>query len=94
MQGERCSRSNLSTVMLYTALYMPATRTQIYLTPAQRKRLDARRKREGRSLAALVREALDTYLGEEGVDAVRALDVTFGSLPRLKTPPRSEWVRG
>ena len=40
-------------------LYMAATRTQIYLTPKQRERLDAIRGRDGRSLAAVVRDAVD-----------------------------------
>src|SRR4051794_13825399 len=43
---------------LYTALYMAATRTQVYLTAAQRERLDELAKRDGRSLASHIREAL------------------------------------
>src|SRR2546428_13210341 len=58
------ARSNL----LYTLLYMPATRTQIYLTAEQRKKLDARRKRERKSLAAVVREAIDAYLSPGEAD--------------------------
>lgn len=77
--------------MLYTALYMPATRTQIYLTAEQRRRLDARRRRERKSLAQLVREAIDAYLGEPSADVQRVLDETFGSLPNLEVPPRTEW---
>src|SRR2546428_606270 len=44
---------------------MPATRTQIYLSAEQRRRLEARRKRERKSLAAGVREAVvDRAIGE------------------------------
>jgi hypothetical protein len=78
-------------VMLYTALYMPATRTQIYLTPEQRRRLEARRKRERKTLAAVVREAIDAYLGSERTDYQAVLDKTFGSIPDLEVPSRREW---
>ena len=80
--------------MLYTALYMPATRTQIYLTREQRRHLDERRRRENRSLADLVRAAVDAYLGAEITDPEAALDATFGALPKLRVPPRDEWRRG
>jgi hypothetical protein len=79
--------------VLYTVLYMAATRTQVYLTAEQRRRLDLRRKKDGRSLAALVREALDAYLVEEKADVEEALRETFGTLPSLKVPPRKEWDR-
>lgn len=72
---------------------MPATRTQIYLTAEQRRRLDARRKREGRTLAALVREAVDTYLANDTSSMEEALDRTFGSMPELAVPSRGEWER-
>ena len=78
--------------MLYVVLYMGATRTQIYLTPDQRKRLDTRRKREHKTLAAIVREAIDAYLGtERKTDYQKVLDETFGSLPNLEVPSRDEW---
>jgi hypothetical protein len=38
-------------------------RTQIYLEPGQYEMLRARARRQGRSLASLIREALDEYLG-------------------------------
>ncbi len=79
--------------MLYTVLYMASVRTQIYLTPEQRRRLDARRRAQRRPLAALIREALDVYLTEEAIDPAAALDGTFGSLPRLEVPSRAEWDR-
>ncbi len=76
-------------------LYMSAVRTQIYLTKEQRRRLDARGKREGKSLAALVREALDAYLVERSPEDVQAvLDRTFGISPNFTVPSRDEWDRG
>lgn len=81
--------------MLYTMLYMSTVRTQIYLTKEQRRRLDARGKRESKSLAALVREALDAYLVERRPEDIQAvLDATFGSMPDLVVPSRDEWDRG
>jgi hypothetical protein len=79
--------------MLYTALYMAARRTQIYLTADQRKRLDERRRREQRTLAELVREAVDAYLADRSVDPAAALNSTFGALPKLEVPSRDEWER-
>lgn len=78
---------------LYNALYMAARRTQIYLTSEQRRRLDERRRRERRTLAELVREAVDAYLADRPVDPATALDSTFGTLPKLKVPNRDEWER-
>ena len=79
--------------MLYTLLYMSTVRTQIYLTKEQRRRLDARGKRESKSLAALVREALDAYLVERRPEDIQAvLDATFGSMPDLVVPSRNEVV--
>jgi len=72
---------------------MAARRTQIYLTAGQRKRLDERRRRERRSLAELVREALDVYLADRSVDPATALNSTFGKLPKLEVPNRDEWQR-
>jgi predicted DNA-binding protein len=81
--------------VLYTALYMPgAVRTQIYLTAEQRARLDERRRREGKSLAELIREALDAYVTDEGVDVDRALEATLGAAPGFEVPSRDEWDRG
>jgi hypothetical protein len=71
---------------------MPATRTQVYLTGDQRRRLDERGRREGRSLAHMVREAVDAYLASEP-DRQAALDATFGALPELEVPSRREWER-
>ena len=80
--------------MLYTVLYMAATRTQIYLTEAQRERLDEIGRRQGKSLAELVRQAVDKYLSEYAPDARAALDATFGTVPDLDVPSRDEWDDG
>jgi hypothetical protein len=80
--------------VLYTALYMPTTRTQIYLTDDQRRRLDARGRATGAPLARMIREAVDAYLAGQQPDAKAALDDTFASLPELELPDRNEWDRG
>jgi Arc/MetJ-type ribon-helix-helix transcriptional regulator len=88
--------------MLYTALYMAtSTRTQVYLTAEQRRQIDELRARDGRTLAEVVRAALDEYLTTHGRDAAerertetqRILDETFGSMPELQVPSRDEWDR-
>jgi predicted DNA-binding protein len=80
---------------MYTALYMAgALRTQIYLTADQRARLDELRERDGKSLAELVREALDAYVAERVADPDAALDATFGAAPDFAVPSRDEWDRG
>jgi predicted DNA-binding protein len=73
---------------------MPATRTQIYLTAEQRRRLDERAKRRGVSLAWVVRDAVDAYLDETEADLNAALEATFGTMPDLEVPSRDEWDRG
>jgi hypothetical protein len=81
--------------VLYTALYMAgALRTQVYLTADQRAALDEIRRRDGKSLAAVVRDALDAYVAEQGADANGALQATFGTAPRFEVPARDEWERG
>jgi predicted DNA-binding protein len=72
---------------------MASTRTQIYLTDDQRKRLDLRGRRTGAPLARMIREAVDSYLADDEPDVQAALDETFGTLPELEVPPRSEWDR-
>lgn len=84
---------NIQLDPLYTALYMAALRTQIYLTAEQRARLDRLRRRDGKSLAELVREALDAYLDKGASETDEALRATFGSLPDLEAPSRDEWDR-
>ena len=56
--------------------------------------MDERRRRDKRTLAELVREALDAYLADRSGEAASALDSTFGALPRLDVPNRNEWNRG
>lgn len=80
--------------VLYTVLYMAATRTQIYLTEGQRERLDDIARRQGKSLAELVRQAVDHYLAEHAPDPSSALDATFGAIPDLDVPSRDEWDDG
>ena len=72
---------------------MAATRTQIYLTRQQRARLDEIRRREGLTLAELVREAVDQYLEKSAPSVADALRETAGALPDLDVPPREEWDR-
>ncbi len=69
---------------MYTLLYM-STRTQIYLTEEQRQHLDERAAREGRTLAELIREAVDLYLAA-GPDVADALASTFGAAPDFTLP--------
>ena len=75
---------------------MAATRTQIYLTKEQRAKLDALGQREDKTLAQLIREAVDRYLETEpnAAERDRILAETFGAIPDLEVPPRSEWDRG
>jgi Ribbon-helix-helix protein, copG family len=73
---------------------MSATRTQVYLTAEQRAKIEAVRAREGKTLAEVVREALDAYLTDEPADPNEVLKATFGSLPELEVPSRDEWDRG
>jgi hypothetical protein len=71
-----------------------STRTQIYLTKEQRNKLDARARREDKTLAQLIREAVDRYLESEVGDPDEVLHATFGALPDLEVPSRDEWDRG
>lgn len=73
---------------------MASTRTQIYLTEDQRRRLDARGRHTGAPLAHMIREAVDAYLADDRPDPDAALDETFGTLPQLELPNRDEWDRG
>jgi Arc/MetJ-type ribon-helix-helix transcriptional regulator len=81
---------------------MPAaTRTQVYLTADQRRQIDELRARDGRTLAEVVRAALDEYLETHAREAVRrervemqrVLDETFGIAPDLPYPNRDEQDR-
>jgi hypothetical protein len=79
--------------VMYIVLYMPATRTQIYLTAEQREKLEGLMEREHKSMAQIIREALDAYLQHELPDPEDALDSTFGAMPDLFIPSRDEWER-
>lgn len=78
---------------------MAATRTQVYFTAEQRARLDERAALEKRTLAEIVREAVDRYLEDHMTDEEREriLDETFGALKgkglRFRIPSRDEWDR-
>lgn len=56
-------------------------RTQISLTEAERRLLDAASARTGRSLAALIRDAVNTVYGDTGSnqDDLSAMRQAFGS---------------
>ncbi len=72
---------------------MSATRTQVYLTEKQRRRIDQVTAAEGVPMAEVIRRALDAYLGdEEGADS--ALRATFGAVPDASAPSRDDWHRG
>lgn len=75
---------------------MSSIRTQIYLTRSQREQLDELRRRDKKSLAEVIREAIDAYLKGPYDDAEvdRMLEESYGSMPDLRVPPRSEWDRG
>ena len=72
---------------------MSATRTQIYLTEEQRRRIDRVTASEGIAMAEVIRRALDEYLGEED-DASAVLSSTFGADPNATVPSRQDWQRG
>ena len=72
---------------------MSATRTQIYLSEEQRRRIDGIAKSEGLTMAEVVRRAVDRYLMED-VDPATALTATFGADPDARVPSRDEWSRG
>jgi hypothetical protein len=68
---------------MYAVLYLAATRTQIYLTARQRTLLDERMAHEHKSMAQIIREAIDTYLVSDDVDVEGTLGPEFGALPDL-----------
>ena len=73
---------------------MSSTRTQVYLTEDQRRRIDNLRRAEGVTLAEVVRRALDDYFMRQTSDVEAALSATFGAAPEATTPNRDEWHRG
>ena len=80
---------------MYNVMYMGAQRTQIYLTAEQRARIDAECVRTGVSLAEVIRIAVDEYLAARDDDEYReVLRRTFGAIPDMPYPDRSDWDRG
>jgi metal-responsive CopG/Arc/MetJ family transcriptional regulator len=71
---------------------MSMTRTQIYLPEDLRRRVDQRADVEGKSMAEVVREALENHLAQPR-DVQDLLDETFGSVVDAWAPPREEWDR-
>lgn len=65
----------------------------MYLTEAQRERIDRLARARGVTMAAVIRTALDEYLEDEA-DPSAALAATFGTLPTIEPPSREEWERG
>ena len=65
------------------------TRTQIYLTDDQRRRIDEIAKRTNSSMAEVIRRAVDAYIEIEENDDF--LDATFGAAPDIQVPSRNEW---
>lgn len=70
-----------------------STRTQIYLTDEQRRRIDELADAEGVTMAEIIRRALDGYLDDQANPAL-ALAATFGAAPDISVPTRDEWDRG
>jgi hypothetical protein len=63
---------------------MFSERFQILISPDQRRRLEGEAKRRGTSVAALIREAVDLYVGaparRERLDAIAGLRAMRGRL--------------
>ena len=72
---------------------MSATRTQVYLTEEQRRKVDQMADSEGVPMAVIIRRALDDYLTGDA-DATTALTATFGAAPSATVPSRDQWQRG
>ena len=72
---------------------MPMARTQVYLPDDLRARVDERALAEGKTMAEVVRDALEQYVTAP-LDLEQALDSTFGAVPRVVVPSRDEWDRG
>jgi predicted DNA-binding protein len=72
---------------------MPMTRTQVYLPESLRARIDDRARAEGKTMAEVIRDAVEQYVpAVDDVDV--ALDATFGAVRRVSVPSRDEWHRG
>jgi predicted transcriptional regulator len=73
---------------------MPATRTQVYLTPEQRRRIDELAASRALTMAEVIRLALDDFLEEQSPNPEEVLASTFGAVPDIEPPSRDEWDRG
>lgn len=71
---------------------MSATRTQVYLTAEQRRRVDEIAARNETTMAAVIRTALDRYLRDGDADVGSVLAQTFGVDPAASAPDRDEWT--
>lgn len=67
---------------------MHSERTQVLLTPSQRARLERIAIREGRSLGAVIRDAIDAYT----LPRARPRHEALRSLMRLEAPV-DDWER-
>jgi len=77
--------ADVYTVCMYTE------RLQILVSPEQRKRLEAEAGRRGASVAALIREAVDEYLGATPLDQrLRAVEGIGGMRGRFLSPGELE----
>ena len=70
-----------------------STRTQVYLTDEQRRRIDELAESEGVTMAEIIRRAVDGYLDDQA-DPEPALVATFGAAPDFAVPSRDDWDRG
>jgi hypothetical protein len=73
---------------------MAATRTQVYLTTEQRRRIDELAASRGLTMAEVIRLALDDFLEDESPSPEPILAATFGAAPDVAPPSRDEWDRG
>ncbi len=71
-------------------MHMYTERTQVLLTPEQRRRLERRAQDEHRSVGAVIRDAVDAYTGSSGrtrTDAAASLlaaDAPVGDWEAIK----------
>jgi hypothetical protein len=84
---------NLESEAIAVYVRCVSTRTQIYLTDDQRRRIKEVASAEGVSMAEVIRRALDGYLNEQA-DPDKALAATFGVARDFKVPSRDEWEPG
>ena len=94
--GDRDGRGSIDERAVTRAVYsrcMSMTRTQIYLPEDLRRRVDQLADVEGKSMAEVVREALEHHLAQPRDDVQDVLEETFASVVDAWAPPREEWDR-